>query len=357
MVDDKEIGLTLAIGSSILNGVSFVITKKGLSDTSKVTGPAGDTYMYLRNQTWWIGMTTMILGEIANFAAYSFAPATLVTPLGALSVIFSAILASYFLGERIDAIGKAGCALCLIGSIIIIFYSPEEKDITSINEILQYAMNPGFLLYTIYVIVFTLFMIFKICPKHGKKNPLVYISICSLVGSLTVIACKAFGIALKLTFAGKNQFSHISTYFFAIIVVSCILIQMNYFNKALDQFTANIVTPIYYVLFTTATIFASVTLFQTFNQADTMTITSMFCGFLTIFIGMFLLSVKRNQIPILDKLHSHFIPSTDQYELPTLSQDQSTTSSSFLELSNDEASSYPSLDDSEENSRFLKNHP
>lgn len=29
----------------------------------------------------------MIVGEIANFAAYAFAPAILVTPLGALSII------------------------------------------------------------------------------------------------------------------------------------------------------------------------------------------------------------------------------------------------------------------------------
>lgn len=32
-------------------------------------------------------MLTMIVGEIANFAAYAFAPAILVTPLGALSII------------------------------------------------------------------------------------------------------------------------------------------------------------------------------------------------------------------------------------------------------------------------------
>jgi len=29
----------------------------------------------------------VVLGEIANFAAYTFAPAILVTPLGALSVL------------------------------------------------------------------------------------------------------------------------------------------------------------------------------------------------------------------------------------------------------------------------------
>ena len=30
----------------------------------------------------------VIVGEIANFAAYAYAPAILVTPLGALSIIF-----------------------------------------------------------------------------------------------------------------------------------------------------------------------------------------------------------------------------------------------------------------------------
>lgn len=34
-----------------------------------------------------LNFTTVIVGEIANFAAYAFAPAILVTPLGALSII------------------------------------------------------------------------------------------------------------------------------------------------------------------------------------------------------------------------------------------------------------------------------
>jgi hypothetical protein len=33
------------------------------------------------------GGATVVLGEISNFAAYAFAPAILVTPLGALSVL------------------------------------------------------------------------------------------------------------------------------------------------------------------------------------------------------------------------------------------------------------------------------
>ena len=44
---------------------------------------------------------TVIVGEIANFAAYAFAPAILVTPLGALSIIFRYDI-FYYLSSEFD---------------------------------------------------------------------------------------------------------------------------------------------------------------------------------------------------------------------------------------------------------------
>lgn len=41
----------------------------------------------MREPIWWAGLLSMVVGELANFAAYAFAPAVLVTPLGALSII------------------------------------------------------------------------------------------------------------------------------------------------------------------------------------------------------------------------------------------------------------------------------
>jgi hypothetical protein len=92
---EKYIGLGLALASGVLIGISFIITKKGLIDAGKKPGKvAGEGYEHLRNPMWWAGTGTstfvvnvVILGEIANFLAYSFAPAILVTPLGAVSVL------------------------------------------------------------------------------------------------------------------------------------------------------------------------------------------------------------------------------------------------------------------------------
>jgi magnesium transporter len=136
-------------------------------------------------------------------------------------------------------------------------------------------------------------MIYIYAPRHGKKNPLIYISICSTVGSVSVMSAKAFGIALKLTIAGNNQFSHPSTYVFAIVTVVCILTQMNYFNKALSQFPTQIVNPLYYVTFTTATLCASFILFKGFNTTDVVNTLSLLCGFLVIFTGVYLLNLSR----------------------------------------------------------------
>jgi len=295
MVEDKYVGVALAVSSSFAIGTSFIITKKGLLDAAKRSthSSATDGLAYLKNPIWWAGLSTLVLGEIANFAAYIFAPPVLVTPLGALSVIIGAILASFLLNEQLGHLGRLGCTLCLIGSLIIVLHAPADKEMHNIDEMLAFARQPGFLLYCFSVLVFVLFMIYVIGPKHGRTNPVVYISICSLVGSISVMAIKGFGLALKLTLEGQNQFSHPSTYVFMIISALCILVQMNYLNKALDLFTTNVVNPMYFVGFSSATFVASLILFQGFTESDTSNTISLVSGFVVTFLGVHLLNLSR----------------------------------------------------------------
>jgi len=174
-----------------------------------------------------------------------------------------------------------------------------------VDEILQYALQPGFMLYCFTVLVFSTVMIYAVAPKYGRSNPLVYISICSLVGSVSIMAVKGFGIAVKLTFAGNNQFTHLSTYIFGVVVVGCILVQMNYFNKALDTFSTNVVNPMYYVGFSTATIVASVILFQGFNTDDPANSISLLAGFITTFLGVHLLEISRKPESLPSVVNGH----------------------------------------------------
>jgi len=54
-----------------------------------------------------------------------------------------AVLAAFFLGERLGPIGISGCSLCLVGSLIIVLHAPEDKEIATVDEILDYALQPG----------------------------------------------------------------------------------------------------------------------------------------------------------------------------------------------------------------------
>lgn len=103
-------------------------------------------------------------------------------------------------------------------------------------------------------------LIFRFVPLYGQTHMIVYVGICSLMGSITVgslslkvvlinsgssvpidkptfdiylqvMSVKALGIALKLTFSGSNQFIYYQTWLFTIVVFFACLLQINYLNK------------------------------------------------------------------------------------------------------------------------------
>ena len=90
---------------------------------------------YLREPVWWMGMLAMIFGELANFAAYAFAPAIIVTPLGAFSILVSAVLAHYLLKEKLNIFGVVGCVLCCVGAFVIVLHAPEERKLGTIKQV------------------------------------------------------------------------------------------------------------------------------------------------------------------------------------------------------------------------------
>ncbi|GKV24387.1 hypothetical protein SLEP1_g34002 [Rubroshorea leprosula] len=269
MSSDNIKGLVLALSSSLFIGASFIVKKKGLkrAGASGVRAGSGG-YSYLLEPLWWAGMITMVVGEIANFAAYAFAPAILVTPLGAVSIIISAVLAHIILREKLNAFGILGCVLCVVGSTTIVLHAPQEREIASVIEVWDLATEPGFLFYAALVVTASFVLIFHFIPQYGQTHIMIYIGVCSLIGSLSVMSVKALGIALKLTFSGMNQLIYPQTWAFTLVVIACVLTQMNYLNKALDTFNTAVVSPIYYVMFTSLTILASVIMFKVILESD-----------------------------------------------------------------------------------------
>ncbi|KAI9891550.1 MAG: hypothetical protein M1814_002673 [Vezdaea aestivalis] len=290
----KVVGLSLAIGSGLLIGASFVLKKMGLLKANvKYDEAAGEGYGYLKNAWWWTGMTMMIVGEICNFVAYAFVDAILVTPLGALSVVVCTILSAIFLKERLSFVGKVGCFMCIVGSVVIVLNAPTQSAVKDIQDMKNYVRQPGFLSYAGVVIVACTFIALWAGPRYGKSSMLVYLSICSLIGGLSVVATQGLGSAIVAQARGESQFKEWFLYVLLVFVITTLVTEIIYLNKALNIFNAALVTPTYYVFFTSSTIVTSAVLFRGFKGSP-ISIATVVMGFLQICAGVILLQLSKS---------------------------------------------------------------
>ncbi|KAG4066839.1 hypothetical protein HA402_012906 [Bradysia odoriphaga] len=308
------IGLGLAVSSSVFIGSSFIIKKKALIKLNRIGGlrASAGGFGYLKEWIWWAGLLTMGIGEAANFAAYAFAPASLVTPLGALSVLVAAVMASKFLNERLNLLGKLGCLLCVLGSIIIVLHSPKEVEVEDLTVLISKLQDATFIIYVGIVLSVSLFISLYLGPRYGHINVTVYIVLCASIGSLTVMSCKALGLAIRDTISGKsNDFGEWLPYFLIVTTAVFIAIQMNYLNKALDIFNTGIVTPIYYVIFTSLVILASAILFKEWKHMSVEDVIGDICGFFIVIIAVILLNAFQNMDISLNDIRTIMRPRRD----------------------------------------------
>lgn len=291
------IGLGLAISSSIFIGSSFIIKKvalKKINASGNIRASAGG-FSYLKQWMWWLGFITMGIGEAANLLAYAFAPAALVTPLGALSVLVAAVLSSKFINEKLNFIGKIGCFLCIIGSIIFVIHSPKSEEISKFSELYTKLCDYLFLSYVVTVIVMSFIIKLIFVPRFGNTNIVVYLLLCSAMGSLTVVFCKGVALGVKETIVGDvNNFTNYVFWLLILCAITCILIQMNYLNKSLDIFNTSVVTPVYYVMFTVLVIIASGILFKEWEHMNVEDILGCICGFFVVMTAVFMLNAFKD---------------------------------------------------------------
>ncbi|XP_054459504.1 magnesium transporter NIPA1 [Anoplopoma fimbria] len=281
-------GVLVAVLSSLISGSTFVLQKKGILRSRDRGGS------YLTDVVWWCGTLTMIVGQIGNFLAYNVAPAVIVTPLGALGVLFGAVLASWILKEHLNVVGKLGCVLCCCGSVVLIIHAPKAGAVTSRLELEERLSDPVFVAYALLVVLLLVVLILWIAPAHGSSNILVYVSICSLLGSFTVPSSKGLGLVAPDVFGSEPDSRALPLFFglLATLAVS-ILIQFFFINKALESFSSNVFEAVYYVAFTSSVILSSALLFKEWTALTVTDGLAMLCSLTTVSVGVVLLRISQ----------------------------------------------------------------
>merc|ERR1711976_229298 len=207
--------------------------------------------------------------------------------------------------------------------------APKEPEVATLAEIQNQACKPAFLLYATVAVAVSLYLIFVVEPQHGRSNIFVYILICSIIGGFSVSCVKGVGAMVRQFLAPHDDPYHLNIFTvpFAYVLVIALVIslttQLNYLNRSLDIFDASLVTPIYYVIFTTSVLTCSAILYEEWATVDEGTdVVVLFAGFGTIVVGTFLLhSFKSFDVTLAElqeRLHQQRRYSSRQEENTTL---------------------------------------
>lgn len=155
-----------------------------------------------------------------------------------------------------------------------------------------------FLTYASLVVLLLVVLIVWIAPAHGTSNIMVYVAICSLLGSFTVPSSKGLGLAAQDAFSGGPSSSRALYLFLGLLgtLAVSILIQFTFINKALESFSSNMFEAIYYVTFTSTVIIASAILFKEWTAVSIVDCLGMLCGLTTVAVGVLLLRISQEAL-------------------------------------------------------------
>mmetsp|Transcript_25108 Transcript_25108/g.59851 ORF Transcript_25108/g.59851 Transcript_25108/m.59851 type:complete len:442 (+) Transcript_25108:304-1629(+) len=297
MYDDIAwVGIGIAIGSNALISVSFNVQKYAHNQNELL----GDQRLpYYQLPIWMVGTLLNAIGEIGNLVSYGYAEATVITPIGAVGVVCSALLATFVLGEKFTMVHALGMTLIVAGVSLILYAKGNETVIQpTVEEALRdYFLTPQSIVYMIIILIGTAILL-SIATKYGQKYAIVYTFLCSLIASWTVIGCKAFMSFIRLTVEdGNNQFNSFPSGLFPIftllLIVFCAVWSLHFLQQAMRYHDNNKVIPTYYATFTLMCIIGAAVVYREFEGASSSAIGLFTLGVFLAGLGVFAISHRK----------------------------------------------------------------
>jgi uncharacterized membrane protein len=246
------LGVITAVSGNCLIALSLTLQKHV---HNKYDSPA-------RSPLFWLALFGMIGGEVGNFAAFGFASPTIVSPLGAVSVIANSVLAVLFLHEALFARTILGLMLTVGGSVVVVLFAPPTIENFDVDEFVDLLRKPPAVTY-LASLGGAVLLLLLLEPRFGKRLLLINLLLCSLLGSVTVLCSGAVSkFFTKYADGDSSIASSPVPYILVPILASTAVLQVCFLNRAMASFDSTQVVPVYYITFTLASLSASGVVFQ-----------------------------------------------------------------------------------------------
>ncbi|KAI1082345.1 DUF803-domain-containing protein [Whalleya microplaca] len=267
---------------------SFQSGDSSWSERSSEDYKAASTY--LKSPSWWVGQVLMTIGEMGNFLAYGFAPASIVSPLGVVALISNCVIAPIFFGEIFRARDFWGVVIAVAGAVTVVLSAKQEETKLDPHDVWDAITSMEFEVY-LGVTIFFIIVLMWASPRYGHRTILIDLGLVGLFGGYTALTTK--GVSSMLSSTLFRAFTTPVTYALIIILLGTAVMQVRYVNKALQRFDSTQVIPIQFVLFTLSVIIGSAILYRDFERTTAQQAAKFIGGCLLTFFGVFLITSGR----------------------------------------------------------------
>ncbi|KAI9314990.1 magnesium transporter NIPA-domain-containing protein [Dichotomocladium elegans] len=247
---------------------------------------------YLKSKLWWLGISMMVLGEVGNFVAYGFAPASTIAPLGTTTLVSNVILAPLMLKEQFRKRDLLGVFLAVLGAAVVVLSSNSEETALSPDMIVEALTQTRAIIYFAITGV-AIAGLSGLSPVYGTRSIMIDLGLVAIYGGYTVLCTKSVSSLLSLTFF--KMFAYPVSYLLIATLVITAILQIKYLNKALQRFDSTEVIPTQFVLFTIAAIVGSAVLYHDFDDMSMDQTSRFMTGCAIEFLGVYLITSKRNK--------------------------------------------------------------
>lgn len=136
---------------------------------------------YLKSPYWWLGQILITLGEMGNFLAYGFAPASIVSPLGVVALVSNCIIAPVMFKERFRIRDFWGVVIAVLGVVTVVFSAKTEETKLNPDDIIKAITTFEFKIYFAVTVTLIVLLMWA-SPRYGRHTILIDLGLVGLFG-------------------------------------------------------------------------------------------------------------------------------------------------------------------------------
>ncbi|KAI9354574.1 magnesium transporter [Zopfochytrium polystomum] len=234
----------------------------------------------LRDPLWIAGIILSYSGEVfGNWFALGYVSAAIVTPMGVISVLTTAILGSIILGEEITLRQRRGYVLLIAAVFGVLIVAPKGGQVLgdTAADVISFCLSPIFLCGALVIVICQSGLIYLVFGR-GRFGLAELVGVCSLFGAINVTCGRIISVLVRVsasssgdtetepvseepTVLSKTSLS-LAVAAVAVMIVCSIVGQEYFKQEALSRYPVSTFQPVLFAGFNTAAVLTSIVLFR-----------------------------------------------------------------------------------------------